>query len=266
MTENTAAARDGIVEALVAKRRLWPLIDHAPSCRFCGIPRQPQYVRDYPTCYRCSELANLYDGSLDDVYPVTYTTPQWALGTGIRQLKDDFQARPDNFIARNIGAVLSAYLEAQLAGRRLGLPWDFAVVTTVPSSRPVVAAALQRAGDERWWVPELSDVATVRAGHQRQRERPGAERMYVEDKWEVHRAAVDGRDVLVLDDIYTSGGSIHSFAQALRQAGANSVRAIILARNIGADNGVWVLPLLQARHDAGQVWTPATNKYDVLRR
>jgi adenine/guanine phosphoribosyltransferase-like PRPP-binding protein len=90
--------------------------------------------------------------------------------------------------------------------------------------------------------------------------------MYVTDKWEIDRGAVDGRDVLVLDDILTSGGSIHSFAQALRRAGANSVRAVILARNIGADDGEWVLPLLQERHDAGGVWTPATNKYDVLRR
>jgi hypothetical protein len=223
-------------------------------------------VRDFPTCYRCGELSNLYDGSLEDLFPMVYTTPQWALGTGIRQLKDEFGARPDNFIARNIGAVLSAYLEAQLGGRRLGLPWDFGVVTTVPSSRPVVASALQRAGEEGWWVPQLTDVATVRAGHQRQRERPGAERIWVEDKWEVDRAAVDGRDVLVLDDIYTSGGSIHSFAQALRQAGANSVRAVILARNIGADDGSWVLPLLRERHDAGAVWTPQTNKCDVIRR
>jgi Phosphoribosyl transferase domain len=266
VTENTSITRDGIVEALVAKRRLWPLIDHAPSCRFCAIPRQPQYVRDFPTCYRCGELANLYDGSLDDLYPMTYTTPHWALGTGIRELKDDLHARPDNFIARSIGAVLSAYLEAQLGGRRLGLPWDFGVVTTVPSSRPVVAAALRRAAQEGWWVPELTDAATVRPGHQRQRERPGAERIYVEDKWDVDRAAVDGRDVLVLDDIYTSGGSIHSFARALRQSGANSVRAVILARNIGADNGEWVLPLLRDRHDAGAVWRPTTNKYDVLRR
>ena len=264
MTEDTSATRDGIVAKLVEKQRLLPLIDHAPSCRFCAIPRQPQYVRDFPTCYRCSELSNLYDSSLEDLYPIVYTTPQWALGTAIRQLKDDFGARPDNFIARNIGAVLSAFLEAQLGGRRLGR--DFGVVTTVPSSRPVLASALQRAGEEGWWVPQLTGVATVRPGHQRQRERPGAERIWVEDKWEVDRASVDGKDALVLDDIYTSGGSIHSFAQALRQAGANSVRAVVLARNIGADNGVWVLPLLRGRHDAGAVWTPETNKYDVIRR
>lgn len=266
MTDDARGSREGILEALVAKRRLWPLIDHAPSCRHCAVPRQPQYVRDFPTCFRCGEHAVLYGNSLEDVYPITYTTPLWPLGTGIRELKDTFQARPDNFIARSLGAVLSAYLEAQFGAQRLGLPWDFGLITTVPSSRPVVAAALRRAADEGWWVPQLADVADVRPGHQRQRERPGAERPYVEDKWEVDRAAVEGRDVLALDDIYTSGGSIHSFAQALRRAGANSVRAVILARNIGNENAGWVQPLLQARHDAGAVWTPATNKYDVLRR
>jgi hypothetical protein len=207
--------RDRIVETLVSKRRLWPLIDHAPSCRFCARPRQVQYVRDFPTCYGCGEAAAVYNNSLDDLYPVTYTTPQWALGTGIRDLKDTFNARSDNPIARNIGAVLSAYLEAQLGGRRLGLPRDFGVVTTVPSSRPVVLAALHRAAEEGWWVPDLAEVATVRPGHRRQRERAGGERLQVENKWEVDRLLVEGRDVLVLDDILTSGGSIHSFAQAL---------------------------------------------------
>lgn len=263
--DTNLTTRDCIVETLVAKRRLWPLIDHAPSCRFCAVPRQPQFARDFQVCYRCNELLNLYDHSLTELYPVTYTTPQWALGTGIRDLKDTFGARPNNPLARNIGAVLSAYLEAHVGGRRLGLPWDFGVVTTVPSSRPVVLAVLQRAAEEGWWVPDLKEVATTTPGHQRQRERLGTERMYVEDKWDVDRAAVEGQEVLVLDDLYTTGGSIHSFAKALREAGANSVRAIILARNVGADDGAWILPLLRERHDAGAIWTPETNKRDLLR-
>ena len=87
--------------------------------------------------------------------------------------------------------------------------------------------------------------------------------MYIRDKWDVDSAAVTGLDVLVLDDIYTSGGSIHSLAHALRTAGAASVRAVVLARNLGAD-GAWVLPLLRAACEAGRAWKPATNKHDVL--
>jgi orotate phosphoribosyltransferase len=75
---------------------------------------------------------------------------------------------------------------------------------------------------------------------------------------------VNGLDVLVLDDVYTSGGSVHSFAVVLRNAGAASVRAVVLARNLGAENAPWVLPLIRARHDAGCPWTAAANKSDVI--
>jgi ComF family protein len=41
---------------------------------------------------------------------------------------------------------------------------------------------------------------------------------------------VAGRAVLLVDDVMTSGASLHSAAQALRQAGARRVSALVLAR------------------------------------
>jgi len=41
---------------------------------------------------------------------------------------------------------------------------------------------------------------------------------------------VQGRQVVLIDDVMTSGASLASAAQALRQAGAASVRAIVVAR------------------------------------
>ena len=73
-------------------------------------------------------------------------------------MKNRFCARSDSHLARDLGAFLSAYLEGQLQRGRLGLP-AFGIVTTVPSSRPVVAAALGRARDEGWWSCELAAVA-----------------------------------------------------------------------------------------------------------
>ena len=255
-------SRDHIVDALASTRFLWPLVDHAPSCRLCATPR-PRHPSDgVADCGRCRAIAALYDKSLTDLYPITYTAPQWPLCAAIRGLKDTFHARSDNHLARNIGAFLSAYLEAQSAGGRLLDSVREAIVTTVPSSRPVIAAALRRAAQEGWWAPPLVTVATTRPGHRRQRERPDAERRYIRDKWDVDRAALTSLDILVLDDIYTSGGSVHSFAYALRAAGARSVRAVVLARSLGAD-GAWVLPLLRAACDAGRAWEPATTKYDA---
>jgi predicted amidophosphoribosyltransferase len=200
---------------------------------------------------------------LAELYPITYTAPRWALCAAVRDLKDRFRARPDAWLARDIGAILSAYLEVQLQGGRLG-PGEFGIVTTVPSSRPVIRAALRRAGQEGWWSCELATVARARPGHRRQRERPDLLRPYVCGKWDVDRAAVSGLDVLVLDDIYTSGGSVQSLAHALRNAGAASVRGVVLARNLGVADTGWILSLLRARHDAGQPWTAATNKHDVI--
>ena len=259
-------ARQSVVEGLVSTRVLWPLIDHAPSCHLCAAPRQPPLRPDIAHCRSCRGLKDLYDDALADLYPISYTTPQTGLCVHVRDLKDSFHARSDTPLTRAIGATLSAYLEAQLGGGRLGLSREFGVVTTVPSSAPVIAAALQRACVEGWWSCELAAVARARTGHPRQRQRPDAVRMHVRDKWEVDGAAVNGLDVLVLDDVYTSGGSVHSFAQALRNAGAASVRAIILARNLRGDHGAWVLPLLREHHNAGCRWTASANKYDVIGR
>ena len=41
---------------------------------------------------------------------------------------------------------------------------------------------------------------------------------------------VAGRAVLLVDDVMTSGASLHSAAQALRQAGARRIAALVLAR------------------------------------
>lgn len=43
-------------------------------------------------------------------------------------------------------------------------------------------------------------------------------------------AEIQGRSVLLVDDVMTSGASLHSAAQALRQAGARRVSALVLAR------------------------------------
>jgi hypothetical protein len=258
-----AASREQIVESLVAARVLWPLVDHGPSCCSCAAPRRPPLGDVFVNCRSCVELTELYEGGLADLYPISYTTPDAALCAAIRDLKDTFRARSDNRLAREIGAILSAHLEVQLDGGRLGLG-RFDIVTAVPSSRPVVAAALRRAAEEGWWSCELAVVATTRRGHCRQRERPDGLRPHVRDKWDVDREAVSGLNVLVLDDIYTSGGSVHSFAHALRQAGAASAYAVVLARNLWTHDAGWVLSLLRARHDTGYCWTPSTNKYDVL--
>ncbi|HEY0823645.1 MAG TPA: ComF family protein [Ramlibacter sp.] len=46
-----------------------------------------------------------------------------------------------------------------------------------------------------------------------------------------------GRSVLLVDDVMTSGASLHAAAKALRQAGARRVAAVVLARTDAPDDG-----------------------------
>lgn len=260
--EATTDTREVLIERLVEGRRLWPLLPHH-ACTLCALPRKAEWAKDWATCYGCKQARELYGDALTDLYPLTVTTKDWAVGGGLRLFKDRYKARVETRFALGFGAVLSAWLEAHVPTLRLGLPWSFGLITVVPSSKPAVVSALRRARAEGWWVPEIREVAVAREGVPRQRERAGSERLWVADKWEVDGAAVLDQEVLVLDDLYTTGGSMHSLAVALRQHGARSVRGVVLARNIGSD-GDWALPLLAERHAAGVRWHPARNKYDLL--
>ncbi|HZF85986.1 MAG TPA: phosphoribosyltransferase family protein, partial [Burkholderiaceae bacterium] len=46
----------------------------------------------------------------------------------------------------------------------------------------------------------------------------------------LRRAEVDGRRVLLVDDVMTTGASLAAAAQVLREAGARQVDALVLAR------------------------------------
>ena len=74
-------ARIAIVDQLVARNRLWPLIDSC-SCRFCAQPRRPAFHRGFRICYQCEKLRQTYKDALSDLFPITYSTKSWPLGTG----------------------------------------------------------------------------------------------------------------------------------------------------------------------------------------
>jgi predicted amidophosphoribosyltransferase len=257
-TRGTASdrARLVVLDALAEGPLLWPLLPCHP-CRLCAIPRRPARAWEFRTCYRCRELRALYGDALDGLHPLSLTTRDWPLGSALRHFKDDLGAAPDTDCARMLGAALSAYLQARVStASPFGLPHGPSLITAVPSSRPAVTAGLVRAAREGWWTPPLPTVAVARPGLPRQRERSGRERLHVEGKWDVDDRAVRGHDVLVLDDLYTTGGTVHSFALALRTAGARSVHAAVLALNV-ADSAGWILPALRTRHHAGVRWSPA---------
>lgn len=255
------AEREAILLDLIDKDALWRLTD-IDSCDTCCTPRQPQYVKDYSTCFDCGQLQKKHGGALADLVPITYTTSEWRLGKALRIFKDRCRSNPDHLLAKRMAAVWSAFMENQTT--RIAPTWGFDIITTVPSSNPTVLACLQRAEREDWWVPETTTgFASSAPSFPRQRARTGTQRLDMAGKWTVDEGAVLGQDVLVLDDITTTGSTLHSFARALRNAGAESVRAVVLACNLGRD-GPWILPYLKQQRADGLVWTPHENKHDII--
>jgi predicted amidophosphoribosyltransferase len=46
----------------------------------------------------------------------------------------------------------------------------------------------------------------------------------------LHPDEIAGRDIVVIDDVCTTGATLHACAQALKQAGARTVTGIVLFR------------------------------------
>jgi hypothetical protein len=186
-------------------------------------------------------------------------------GSGLRAFKDEGCPVESDW-ALGFGAILSAFLEAQI--ERAGfLGYD--LITTVPTTAPVIERALRRAAVEGWWTPPgVTQVAEIAGGHMRQRDRSARERVEVDvAKWSVDHSVLNGAmTVLILDDMLTTGGSVFSFGAALGRAGVSFVDAIVMMRNVGQNDASWVRPRLLEAVARGQAWTPAVQKRDLFRR
>lgn len=253
VTPTTLAARDALVRHLAEHGALWPVLPWNP-CALCALPRR--FPSDEPLCRGCRRARARYGAALADLHPAALTARDWPLGTALRVFKDDHHTDVASQYARAFGALLSAFLQHALP------PADTALVTAVPSSSPVVLSALARARVEGWPAPDVQTIAAARAGHLRQRHRPYPARIGIEGKWLIDASAVTGRAVIVLDDVATTGATLHSFAAALTDAGATSVRAVVLARMAGPD-AHWLLGLLRDRYAVGVRWRPDTPKPGV---
>jgi hypothetical protein len=252
-----AEIRAAMLARLASRRGLWPLLPLNP-CTLCALPRRRATAE--PLCDGCRHLRRYYGEALADLHPAALSAGDWVLGVALRAFKDAAPPGPDAPYGRQLAAVWSAFLEARIGPEARG-PAALAppLVTAVPSGHPAVWHLLERARREGWWALPLEIVARVRPGIPGQRRRPRAERLRIAGKWIVDAAAVAGRDVVVLDDVCSTGATVHSLAAALDDTGARSVRALVLVRNVGPD-AHWLLPLLHAGHAVGIRWRPDTPK------
>jgi ComF family protein len=196
-----------------------------PICQACGVPQGPA---SFDLCVRCSkELPSFSKARALFLYQSSNSDPH-ILGSVIRRHKYG----PN----QALGAVLTELLEEQL-------PVDpaYDVVIPVPLHRhrlvrrgfnqaALLAAAVTRKLGGRLDVSTL--VRVIATEHQTVQDVDSRRR-------NVHKAfsvrypeRVEGLKVLLIDDVLTTGATANECARVLREAGADSVDVLTIARAI----------------------------------
>ncbi len=172
----------------------------SPGCKTCRNCRPHQAARRV-------FVASLYEGVLE---------------AAIRQFKYDRALGAAKALAPLLGGVVPAER------------WDAVVAVPSTTSRqrargynPAVLIARELAGS--LGIPYHSLLR--RLGQARQVGAKRSQRLsQLEESFYATGASPGGR-ILLVDDVVTTGATIHHCAQALRQAGAKSVDAVVLARH-----------------------------------
>jgi len=179
---------------------------------------------------RCFKCGQLHPGPLDLVVPITYSEHLGQMHTALRSYKSGWQEE-QKYAGIRLQAILWRFLDGheRCLTEHLGLD-GFEVVTSVPSStrrrdeanklRPIVRSC----GPVRDRFEQLLQPS-VDAADTREYD-PGR---YVPDR------ELNGENVLLIDDTWTTGAHAQSAAAALKAAGAGAVALVVIGRHVNPD-------------------------------
>ncbi|HOA58687.1 MAG TPA: phosphoribosyltransferase [Dermatophilaceae bacterium] len=174
-------------------------------------------LRRWPKCYRC----NTFDG-LDGILPISYSLHD-RLESAIWRAKNDAAHR---WLSVPLASILHAFLGHHLEciERRWGPVHVITIVPSHPSARggwdhvrDLIGRVRTWPGAGRWDLDLLEKVG--RSAADTRRDRPRGDLFRVRDD----RGAIEGQRVLLLDDTYTTGGTLRSAGLAVRAAGGRPV-------------------------------------------
>jgi predicted amidophosphoribosyltransferase len=208
---------------------LLPVLPPSVSrCSTCLIPT----VRQTGRCRSCEQLRHALSAPLRSLEFLTMATASSNQHRVLAACKDEIRERgaaPAEWL-RRYAAALSAYSEAH----RLRLLVDGELVTAVPSGAPTVEAAFAVAAERGWFAPTITPSG-AKAREWSSREGELTDRLALRaDSWRVDVDVVRGRAVVLFDDVFVTGATVYSYADALRCAGAVEVRAVVLERVVDA--------------------------------
>lgn len=200
----------------------------APRSGVCPICRT-FHAPDYEQCIACSRQPN----NLDAFAPITYSVHAGQMHDALRGYKDDPLPEVRGFHAVRLTAILWRFLEGHEPCIAAAAGVDrFDLVTTVPSKsgeRDEQRTQLRKIVGE-WCRPTADRWQRIL----RPAEPPVLERSFSEARYLADGAA-EGKQILLIDDTWTTGGAMQSSAAALRQANARTVAGVAIGRHLHLD-------------------------------
>lgn len=242
------AARETAMDALRSKGLLWPVLD-IHGCPRCFSPRRS----DRGVCSTCFEVGLKNPLALDSLEAITVATVTGGLEPILASCKDRPGHRGDVALLQ-LAVPLTAYLERHRDA--LELEVEETLFTAVPSSSNVIARALSEGVRLGWFNREIEPTGESLDPNRRQRHRDKASRQSLTHAaWSVEAERVRNRNVVLLDDLMTTGASLHSYAKALKLAGARRIRGVVLIRHV---SGSVYEEGLEMRRSRGSepLWSP----------
>ena len=191
------------------------------ACAMCGGSKNAGYAK----CWDCSHS---FSGELDALIAITYSFDR-GLESLLHRYKDwgvDYR-----WIGKPLGALLSAAMVKHGACIRTFLGSE-ALFTWVPSNTPErgfdhiehAVASVNGFSTDYPWRSDLIARNWTESKPSRKECKPEA---YV-----VNGDVVNGRSILLVDDVYTSGASLVSASAAFKRAGATKVVGLTIGRQL----------------------------------
>jgi predicted amidophosphoribosyltransferase len=207
-------------------------------CALCHASALPGRLR----CGTCLRTAAQVSLAATAVTPISLYRTGDALWEVLRHYKDSFDTDLRRHLRRELSRLISQYLRFHLGCLAPHLPPGWAITTVPPTHRRVDAQPLEQAIRLAPWLRRRY-VRTLRT-------RSAPEHNAASDRAFGVVRGVPGMDLILLDDTFTTGASVHSAVSALRLAGARVVGVVVVGRVLNPD----------ARPGEARLWEAARSR------
>lgn len=191
-----------------------------PYCQLCGSPKRPK-----ADCRNCSSWEYHFDGAR------AWGGYAGTLRKAILSLKHRYNGQLGSEFAKYMAAVLSAQ------------PWSIELIVPVPlAPHRLIQRGYNQAESLARPLADRSGYRYAKGVLSRSHETVKQFELNAEQRWENLLGAfhaegneLHGANVLLVDDIMTTGATLNAAAVALKKAGASRVYALTLAKTLLVD-------------------------------